>query len=170
MHRILTLIALILFASLTSSVFAGTNLHDNEISKDNSTGSNIKKTRLWNGLPLNKRYHELSDDEKASLNRAYEKINLGDEPPYPQDGLRQIVEAVDQIAKKLHPTGKLQLLVDIDEQGKANNVSVLTSPNPQLAELVASVLLLSPFKPAICSGQPCKMQYPFNLVFEKKLR
>ncbi len=39
-------------------------------------------------------------------------------------------------------------------------------PDPELAKFAASGLLLTKFKPAICKGAPCKMQYPLMLRLE----
>lgn len=35
-----------------------------------------------------------------------------------------------------------------------------------MATYVSSVLMLTKFKPAICGGVPCRMEYPFLYAFE----
>jgi hypothetical protein len=45
-------------------------------------------------------------------------------------------------------------------------VAVLQSPNEQVTKFMASVLLLTKFKPALCRGQPCKMGFPVKVIFK----
>jgi hypothetical protein len=151
----------------TTLSYAG--LADNEISEENVTGSNIQRKKHWNGLPLNKSYAELSEQEKTVIHAKYQNIKVGDEPPYPLKGMRAIIDPVNKITKKLLVTGNLELLLTVNAKGEGENVEIISSPNPEFTKLVASVLLLTPFKPAICSGQPCTMQFPLSLVFERHL-
>jgi hypothetical protein len=46
-----------------------------------------------------------------------------------------------------------------------SEVKAIGSPSPEMTQFAASVLLLTKFKPAICGGQPCKMDYPFRFAF-----
>jgi len=34
-----------------------------------------------------------------------------------------------------------------------------------MTKFESSVLLLTKFKPAVCAGKPCKMQFPFRFKF-----
>jgi hypothetical protein len=62
-------------------------------------------------------------------------------------------------------SGALTLAVNVNAAGKAVSVEVLRSPDMQMAKLVATVLMLQAYKPAICKGSPCEMQYPFRMNF-----
>lgn len=53
--------------------------------------------------------------------------------------------------------------VDVDADGEATAVKVLLAADPQLTRTIASVLLLTKYKPAVCSGKPCAMAYPFRI-------
>lgn len=161
--------SLLLGFVLGASALAHAGLADNEISEENVTGSNIPRKKHWNGLPLNKSYAELSEQEKLSIHALYQDIKAGDEPPYPLKGMRAIIDPVNKITQKLLITGNLELLLTVNAKGEGENVEIISSPDPKFTQLVASILLLTPFKPAICNGQPCTMQFPLSLSFEKRL-
>ena len=48
-------------------------------------------------------------------------------------------------------------------------VSVFESPDPEITRVAASVLMLSKFKPAVCAGRPCAMQFPLEVNLRKVL-
>lgn len=130
------------------------------------TGSMIKRYIVYgSALPVNKRYHEFTPEEKALLNQFYEKIEPGDEPPFPVDGLRPILEAVQKAQAKLLVQGDLILLVEVAANGEPTQVKAIGAPSPEMVNFAASLLLVTKFKPAICSGQPCKMEFPFRYNF-----
>jgi hypothetical protein len=131
-----------------------------------STGTNIPRRAVTSGrIPLNRRYADLTADEKDVVKSAYEAMYPLDEPPYPADGTLPIFRAVRTLQSKLLAQGDLTLFVDVDAQGKATAVSVMQSPDPKLAQAVAEVLMLTKYKPAVCRGQPCSMGYPFRMTF-----
>ncbi|STQ89083.1 energy transducer TonB [Iodobacter fluviatilis] len=159
---------LLLCFVLGASVHAHAGLADNEISAESVTGSNIAKKQRWNGLPLNKSYAELSEQEKLSIHALYQDIKAGDEPPYPLKGMRAIIDPVNKITKKILVTGNLELLLTVNANGEGENVEIISSPDPKFTQLVISILFITQFKPAICNGQPCAMQFPLSLSFERR--
>ena len=88
-----------------------------------------------------------------------------DEPPYPIDGLKPVFEARREVQRKLLAEGELSMFVEVDPKGQATAVSVIKSPDPKLTQVVASVLMLTKYKPAVCRGQPCQMAYPLRTTF-----
>ena len=46
-----------------------------------------------------------------------------------------------------------------------SEVKAIGSPSPEMAKAAASIILLSKFKPAVCKGEPCKMEFPFTFKF-----
>ena len=129
-----------------------------------TTGTNIPKRVATSGsIPLNRRYAELTADERRLVKSQYETMADGDEPPFPEDGLRPIFEAVSQVQRKLLVRGGLTTHVDIDARGQATAVRVLKSPDPEVTKVVASVLMLTRYKPALCGGKPCNMGFPFSV-------
>jgi hypothetical protein len=120
-------------------------------------------------LPLNKRYGELSAEQQAYVKAQYESIGPNDEPPFPLDGLGPIYKAIADGQQRFLVAGSMSLAVEINGQGDATSVSVLQSPDPGLTKFVASVLMFQKYKPALCDGTPCTMQFPFRITFEKGL-
>ena len=131
-----------------------------------NTGSNIaRKAVTSSDIPINRRYGELTPAEQDLVKSRYEAMMPLDEPPYPIDGLVPLFSAIRKIQDALLAQGELSMFVDIDAQGQATAVSVMKSPDPKLTQAVASVLMLTKYKPAICRGQPCSMGYPLRMTF-----
>ncbi len=127
----------------------------------------IQKQNTRSTVPLNRSYEQLSPQEKARVHDWYEYIDEGDEPPYPKNGLLPIYKAIGH-ARNLAPgQGELFLAVTVDPNGRAKEVQVLKSPGKEISEFVASVLLMTQYKPAVCEGKPCQMQFPLQIDFEK---
>lgn len=117
-------------------------------------------------IALNRDYYELSPEEKAIVHGWYEYIAPGDEPPFPVDGLGPIYKAINKgrnIAHVAH--GELFLAVTVGADGKAKEVQVFKSPGRDITKFISEVLLLTKFKPAICDGKKCQMQFPLALTF-----
>jgi len=134
------------------------------------TGTLIpRKLVTGSRLPLNKKYNDLTADEKAVLHGFYDHISPGDEPPFPLDGLKPIYDAIAKAQARLLVRGELILIAEVDSKGEATAVKVFRSPSPEMTNFVASVLLITKFKPALCSGQPCKMDYPLMLNLNVRL-
>ena len=132
-------------------------------------GSSIKRYALQGSpIPINKRYNELSAEEKASLNQYYEKMEAGDEPPFPIDGLQPVYDAIRKAQAKLLVVGELILVASVNAVGEVTEVKTVGSPSPAMTNFAASVLLLTKFKPALCQGVACEMGYPFQLDFAVK--
>jgi hypothetical protein len=133
-------------------------------------GTNIRRVIVSGSvLPLDKGYGELSPEEQSYVKSQYEQMGSNDEPPFPVNGLRPIYKALATIQRKIGVTGDMTLVVDIDDQGKATSVSALKSPDAEMTKLAASVLMLQKYKPALCSGSPCSMQFPLRVAFKKSL-
>ena len=62
------------------------------------------------------------------------------------------------------------MFVTVDSQGRAKSVSVLQSPDPKMTQYAAGVLMLETYKPALCDGTPCTMQFPFRITFSTRMR
>ena len=134
-------------------------------------GSNIaRKVATSSDVPLNRRYSELTPAEQDFVKSRYEAMMPLDEPPYPVDGLLPLFNAVRKVQDAVLAQGELSMFVDVDAQGQATAVSVMKSPDPKLTQAVASVLMLTKYKPALCRGQPCSMGYPFRMTFSVERR
>jgi len=134
-----------------------------------ATGTLIKKEIRWSSkIPLNRTYAQLTPEQKAELHAMYESLPPGDEPPFPAEGLKAVFSAIKKAQEKLQARGDLNMAVTVGPDGKAKQVADYGSvDNPEMTKFAASVLLMTKFKPAVCAGAPCTMQFPFNLRLKR---
>lgn len=135
---------------------------------DNVTGSLVPQEILRSAVPFDGRYADLTAEQKATLANDYESLPAGDEPPYPMYGLRHMIKPIVRYADMAAPVGSLVASVVVDSHGKPGAVTVYKSPDPEVARLVAAALSFETFKPAVCHGQPCKMDYVLRLDFPQR--
>jgi hypothetical protein len=128
------------------------------------TGTILKRDLRWTSkIPLNKTYGELTEPQKAELHKMYESLPPGDEPPFPINGIKPIFTAIKNAQRTLQARGSLDLAVTVGPDGKAIKVDDFSNlRSNQMSELAQQVLLLTKYKPAVCGGQPCTMQFRFT--------
>jgi Gram-negative bacterial TonB protein C-terminal len=133
---------------------------------DAETGSIIKRNIVENACyPLNKTYSNFTPEEKAKFQARYSDMPESDEPPFPTRGMAPILRDVMKLADALRAEGSLSMSVTIDATGAATQVSLLKSPSKEFANAVAYVLITAKYKPAVCGGQACTMDFPFRMSF-----
>lgn len=131
-----------------------------------ATGSLFPRPRSVSGvLPFDKSYGELTAEQQAIVKQDYKALEEGDEPPYPVRGLAPIYAWIKKAQAKVLIEGDLRLDVLIGKDGKPLSVSILRTPNPEIAKFAALVVSKELYKPAVCHGAPCEMIYPFNMRF-----
>lgn len=133
-----------------------------------TTGTIIKRDLEWSSkIPLNKTYAQFSPEEKAEFRALYVAMPDGDEPPFPADGMRPVFNSIRKGQQIVRARGQLNMVVAVDATGKATAVSDLGGIGGanalEMTHFAQSVLLMTKFKPAVCSGQPCKSEFPFIL-------
>jgi hypothetical protein len=171
MRHILALVALGLIATLGKAALAADKELPNYSLKDDvpDTGSSFRRNVVGGAIvPLDKRYSELSAEEKAILKSQYDGIGPNDEPPFPVDGLLPIYRLVADGQRRLQVTGSMVLSVDVDSGGDATSVSAPKSADPDMVSLVASILIKQKYKPGTCNGIPCNMQFPVRFDFTRR--
>lgn len=117
-------------------------------------------------IPINRTYAQLSADDRAKLHDWWEGIREGDEPPFPEAGLKPILDAMRKAQARLLVNGELFLIAKVDAHGDVVSVDALGSPSAEMTQFAASVMFLTKFKPAVCSGRPCRMDFPLRYKFE----
>jgi len=130
------------------------------------TGSHIRRDAVKGGaLPINRTYEQLTPEERAIVRGWYESMPAADEPPFPAEGMKPIHEAIGKAQAKLRARGELSLIATVGPNGEVSSVNAVGSPNPEMARFAGQVLLLTKFKPAVCGGQPCRMDFPLRYTF-----
>jgi len=104
-------------------------------------GSSIRRYRVeGGGIPFDKRYDEMTAEEKAAVKALYEKIEPGDEPPFPANGMLSIHDAVSRAQKKLAVTGDLTVVATVSPSGDVLQVKAIGSPSEPMVKFVAAIL------------------------------
>jgi hypothetical protein len=175
-RRALRAVAAALFA-LACGTAAATCVPDDKlrpILEDSpATGTSIRRAiATTRSVPFDKRYEELTPAQRACLRDAYEAMPDADEPPFPAGGMQVIVGQVASAHSRAWkagaalPLGMLEVAVKIDSKGRATAVDVYQAldDRPFMA-LIATVLMTTPYKPAVCGGRPCSMSFPLSIRF-----
>jgi len=117
-------------------------------------------------VPFDKPYELLTKEQQGRVMSAYEHMGAGDEPPFPLGGLKTLYEPITQERLRLRvEEGLFRGELKVDAEGNAVSMTVFETPSPGATKLVAGVALLTKFKPALCSGNPCAMSFPFRVSF-----
>ena len=134
-------------------------------SASSETGSILKKSIKWSSkIPVNKTYGELDEKQLADFRSLYKDLAPGDEPPFPEEGLKSIFYKIRNAQRLRQSRGELNMKVTVGADGKAVKVEDFGSVRDlEMTQFVSSLLMLTKYKPAVCSGKPCEMQFPFDL-------
>jgi hypothetical protein len=129
------------------------------------TGTLLSKGLVWDSIfPLSKPYAQFTPKQKADFLALYESMGPSDEPPFPLEGMKTIFNALKKAQYRIKARGELNMAVSVDPTGKATKVENYGyTTKKEMAELAGTLLLMTKFKPAVCDGKPCAMQFPFKL-------
>jgi hypothetical protein len=129
------------------------------------TGRLMPRNIAWESkIPLNKTYEQLTPAQKDELRAMYVSLAPEDEPPFPLKGIKPIYNAINKAQLRIQARGELNMTVTVGPDGKATKVADFgTNNRPELTTFAADVLLMTEYKPAVCSGKPCSMEFPFNV-------
>jgi len=116
-------------------------------------------------VPFDKAYAQLTAAQQARLKSAYVEMGDMDEPPFPVAGLGAIYEPITAGQQRLHASGQFRADVEVNELGEPIAIAVYRSPSKSVTRFVSNVVMLTKFKPALCSGKPCKMGFPVRITF-----
>ena len=129
-------------------------------------GSMLKRGSVHGTLPYDKRYDELTPDQRTQVKSDYEAMAENDEPPFPAQGLGPVMKAIKKAADAFTPRGTLDAAVEIGPDGTARSLKIYKAPDDaQFTQFAAQLLMVTPYKAARCGGQPCTMWYPFHIEF-----
>ena len=115
-------------------------------------------------VPYEKSYAELSHDEQLIVKSRYRLLAAGDEPPYPLHGPKNAYLWFQKAITKVQASGTLRMDVLVDKDGNAESVTVHSTPHKDFSKLAAQIAMAEKYKPAVCSGQPCAMAFPYQLT------
>jgi len=125
-----------------------------------------QRGNMRGALPYDRSYAQLSPEQKAVLRAEYDSVGPNDEPPYPKYGLSEVADAVARMPVRAPIDGEVVLTVRVDERGDAKSVSLYKTPDDRLSNVIAATLTRIKFKPGLCEGRPCAMDYVFRFHFK----
>lgn len=125
-------------------------------------GSKMKPVEVVSPIPLNKPYSKMKQEHQAIFRANYSVLKDTEQPPFPKKGLRAIYKPMIKGRVNIEQGGTLFLVAMISENGKVETVTVYETPSEYITKLANTVLLDTEFEPALCSGEPCKMEFPFE--------
>ncbi len=117
--------------------------------------------------PFQSNWKGLSFEHKMSVRALYVNMPADDEPPYPVDGMGELLENLRLVAERLESPGALRLNAKISAGGKVEAVNVLASPDSEMGKIAADVVYQTPFKPALCAKQACAMTFPIDVFIRR---
>ncbi len=123
-------------------------------------GTTIRAEVVRSTIPFDKKYDEMTAEQKDVFRSNYDKLSANDEPPFPLDGLAEIGREIVRLESSGQFRGPLIMTVHIDEKGEAQSTAVYKTPNDDFSKSVAIVAMKSRYKPAKCDGKPCAMDFP----------
>lgn len=135
-----------------------------------SLGSRLRREVVRStDIPVNRRYEQLTNEEKQMLLKKYDSFDNADEPPFPKDGLLPVLRDIITGLRngRIDTEGNLKLYVWVDASGKPTKVEQVSTPNGDLTDVASTILMLHKFKPALCKGTPCAMKFPFEVRFSR---
>ena len=137
-------------------------------SPTSETGSLIKYELKWRSkVPLDKTWDQFSPEEKADFRSMYKDLPDADEPPFPADTLKPIFEAIKKGQHILRARGEINFTVTVNADGEATRLDDFHGVKGvnayEMTNLAATALVKARYKPGMCAGKPCTMQFPFKL-------
>jgi hypothetical protein len=107
--------------------------------------------------------------EKELVRSGYENMPAADEPPFPREGLRPLYQIIRKAQSSLQVNGSIHLIATVDASGDVKEIEARGALDKEMANIVQSAVMLTKFKPGICAGKACVMQYRFDLDFTTEL-
>lgn len=159
-------VASLLFAWATLAA-AGDGDSQYQIKEDQpAVGTLLKRGVVSGPLPYDKRYDQLTREQRLQLKANYEPMAEDDEPPFPAQGLGPLMKSMRKAAQAFTPSGTLDAAVEVGPDGAARSIKIYKAPdNSRFTQFAAQLLMVTPYKPAVCGGKPCVMWYPVNMDF-----
>lgn len=132
-------------------------------------GSNVRGIASGGFMvPPEKSYAQLTPEQQQLVKSDYAVLQDDDAPPYPEKGILELSRAIQSLISYKDATGDLHVNVSVDEQGMAQNVTLLKSPDSESGKLAAAMFMHLRFTPGRCAGQPCAMVVPFRFTLRYK--
>ncbi len=118
-------------------------------------GAMLKRNVAVGNFPLDKRYEQMTPEQRERIKAHYEAMAPGDEPPFPAEGMGPIMVALQKGSAAYRVSGQLDVAVEVGPDGSARTLTVYQAPDDaEFRKFVASLLTVTHYKPGVCGGRP----------------
>ncbi len=131
-------------------------------------GTHIRSSRFVLEVPPAKAYADLTEQQKDKVKAKYHAMGAGDEPPYPLGGVSDLFTVLSEVQHYWKARGELDMVATVKADGRVSAVSVFKTPDHRMTQYLAQILAVQKFKPALCNGVPCEMDYPIRITMRRK--
>jgi hypothetical protein len=132
--------------------------------KEDTTGTLFKRSVIKGDVPFDKRYDQMTPEQRQRIKDRYEAMAPDDEPPFPADGLAPMMKSLLQAARAFQVEGRLEIEATIGPDGAAREVTFIRAPqNAQFKATMTSLLMSTKYKAAVCGGKACVMGFPLQV-------
>jgi hypothetical protein len=129
-----------------------------------ATGTLLKRSVIQGDVPFDKRYDQMTPEQRQRIKDRYEAMAPDDEPPFPADGLAPMMKSLLQAAGAFHVDGRLEIESTIGPDGSARDVTFIRAPqNAQFKGYMTTLLMSTRYKAAVCGGKACAMGFPLQV-------
>lgn len=132
-----------------------------------SAGSALRFTIGQSSFPLDKGYAQLSGAEATAFKSAFAALGNSDEPPAPSTAMRDLIAFASSFRFQLNDEAHVKVVMQVDRNGVARHLRTETTTNLELEQAVVRVLTATKFNPALCSGEPCEKEFPFEMRLDR---
>ena len=131
-------------------------------------GSKFRHVEASFPVPFDRTYSALDEEQRGIYRKIYtwlteKELAVDQTPPYPVKGLRSLYEPIIKKNKLVAINKTVFFIVDIKETGEVDQVKVYSSPNKEFTEFINILAFTTKFEPGTCAGEPCAMEFPFEL-------
>ena len=151
-----TLLTLLLVS--TQPVFAN-GKKEYHLLGEPKTGTRIPTKLVTSPTPLDATYAELDDASKANIKANYENMPVSDEPPFPTEGLEPLWKEITKVSYGRNQIGGIVAIASVSPEGKVEKVAMYDTTSSYMTRVVSAALFATPFKPGVCDGKACAMDF-----------
>lgn len=119
-------------------------------------GRRVDPRPTWTGL---------GEEDRAAIRKVQDPaLGAGDEPPYPTNGLRPLIERFHSVRGPLNQPLRVDL--QVGPLGRIEVVAIEGAGVPKdFAGQVMTLMENSGFKPGLCGGKICSRPFTFEIVY-----
>lgn len=114
-------------------------------------------------VELRRAWSLLSDEDRAAVRSIQPSLADGDEPPYPKQGLKPLIERLHRVRG---PAGQdLRIQLEVDHLGAVTAVGAGQPVSDEFLGQMVALMVNSAFKPGTCGGKPCTRVFAFDMRY-----